>query len=97
MARAIRGASAFAGAFERQRLRKRAPPARIIGATVMDERAPTRRFGATVMTSKARLHFQSIAILKEFDRAERQATPGQFASAARIAARTVSVARNRSR
>ena len=63
----------------------------------MNERAPTRRVGATVMTSKARLHFQSIALLNELDRAERQATPEQFASAARIAARTVSVARDRSR
>jgi len=63
----------------------------------MNERAPTRRVGATVMTSKARLHFQSIAILNELDRAERQATTAQFASAARIAARTVTVARDRSR
>jgi hypothetical protein len=50
-----------------------------------------------MMTSKARLHFQSIAILNELDSAERRATPEQFASAAKIAARTVSVARNRSR
>ena len=63
----------------------------------MSERAPPRRFAARVMTSKALLHFQSIAILNELDRAERQATPKQFASAAKIAARTVSLARNRSR
>ena len=63
----------------------------------MDKRAPTRRYGATVMTNKARRHFQSIAILNELDRAERYVTPEQFASAARIAARAVSVARNSSR
>ena len=63
----------------------------------MNEGAAPRRCAASVMTSKARLHFQSIAILNELDRAERQATPEQFASAAKIAARTVSVARNRSR
>jgi len=63
----------------------------------MNEPAPHRRCAARVMTSKARLHFQSIAILNELDRAERQATPEQFASAARVAARTVSAARNRAR
>ena len=63
----------------------------------MNEPVPFRRCAAGVMTSKARLHFQSIAILHELDRAERHATPEQFASAAKVAARTVSVARNSSR
>ena len=49
------------------------------------------------MASKAQLHFQSIAILNELDKAERHATREQFASAAKIAARTVSVARNRAK
>ena len=99
MPRAIRAASAFVAAVDQQPLRRRPPLARVIGTNKnsMDERAPTRRFGATVMTSKARLHFQSIAILNELDKAERKATPEQLASAARIAARTVSIARNRSR
>ena len=33
----------------------------------MNEHAPTRRIGAAVMTSKARLHFQSIAMLNELE------------------------------
>jgi hypothetical protein len=63
----------------------------------MNERAQPRRCAARVMTSKAQLHFQSIAILNGLDRAERQATPELFASAAKIAARTVWMARTRSR
>jgi len=55
----------------------------------MSERAPPRRSNAKVMTSNALRHFQSIAILNELDRAERQATPQQFASAAKVAARMV--------
>jgi len=46
------------------------------------------------MTSKSRLHFQSVALVSELDRAENQATPEQFASAAKITARTISIARN---
>src|SRR4029453_472029 len=85
----IHDVSALADAFER-RSRGSAQPRHMSSArtrTVMNERAPPRRFAATVMTSKARLHFQSIAILNELDRAERRATPEQFASAAKITAR----------
>jgi hypothetical protein len=49
------------------------------------------------MTEKAQRHFQIIAMLNELDRAEQHVTPERFASAARIAARLVSNARNRSR
>jgi hypothetical protein len=63
----------------------------------MNERAEPRRCPAEVMTIRARLHFQSVAILNALDKAECQATPEQFASAAKIAARTVLSARNRLR
>jgi len=63
----------------------------------MHKHKPIRYRGARVMTEKARRHFQVIAILNELDRAEQHATLEQFASAARIAARLVSNARNRSR
>jgi hypothetical protein len=45
------------------------------------------------LPERARRHFQSVAILNHLDRAERQATPEQFAAAARIAARAVCNAR----
>jgi hypothetical protein len=64
---------------------------------VMDRRQPPQLYGAAVMTSKARRHFQSIAVLSQLDRAERHATPEEFAAAAKITARAVSIARKRSR
>jgi hypothetical protein len=63
----------------------------------MNERDEGRRSAARLLTSKARLHFQSIAILNYLDRAEWHATAEQFAAAAKIAARTLLLARNRSR
>jgi hypothetical protein len=63
----------------------------------MNEPVQPRRCAAKVMTTKARLHFQSVAILNELDKAECQATLEQFASAAKIAARTLLLARIRSR
>ena len=65
--------------------------------TVMDKRGQIRQQGAKVMTEKAQRHFQSIAVLKELDQAERDATVEDFAAAAKIAARAVSNARNKSR
>ena len=64
---------------------------------VMDRRQPPELYGAAVMTSKAQQHFQTIAILSYLDSAERHAMPDQFAAAAKITARAVSIARKRSR
>lgn len=64
---------------------------------VMDKRTWIRHHKVTVMTYKAQRHFQSVALLSGLDRAERYATFEQFASAAKIAARSISNARNRSR
>jgi len=61
----------------------------------MDRRQPPRPYGAAVATNKARRHFLSIAMLSQLDRAERHVTTEQFAAAAKIAARAVSIARRR--
>ena len=45
---------------------------------------------AAAMVLRARRHFQTIAILGAFDRAEEHATAEQFAAAARVAARILS-------
>jgi len=59
----------------------------------MNKRPPVPR-DFSGLPERARRHFQSVAILNHLDRAERQATPEQFASAARIAARAVCNARD---
>lgn len=64
---------------------------------VMHKSTRIRRQGATMMTYKAYRHFQSVELLAQLDRAERYATPEQFAAAARIAARSVTNARHWSR
>ena len=64
---------------------------------MMHKSTQIRRNGAAVMTDKAHRHFQSVALLAELDRAERYATYQQFASAAKIAARSVANARYWSR
>ena len=53
-----------------------------------DKRDPT-----AAMILRARRHFQTIAILGAFDRAEEHATAEQFATAARISARILSMSR----
>jgi len=45
------------------------------------------------MVNRARKHFESIAIVRALDRAERLVTALQFAVAAKIAARIISSAR----
>jgi len=62
----------------------------------MDKRGPFQRDPGTAMARRARRHFETIAILGELDRAEQRATPEQFATAARIAARILSNARSTS-
>jgi hypothetical protein len=59
----------------------------------MNKRPPIPR-DLSGLPERARRHFQTVAILNHLDRAERQATPEQFAVAARIAARAVCNARN---
>ena len=44
------------------------------------------------MATRARQHFQTLAMLNALDVAELRATPEQFAAAARITARTLSKA-----
>lgn len=68
-----------------------------IPTLVMDKRPPTWPYGRAVMTNKARRHFQSIAMLSELDRVERHATTEQFAAAAKLTARAVSIARKKTR
>jgi hypothetical protein len=53
-----------------------------------------KRDSAAAMALRARRHFQTMAILSGFDRAEEQATAEQFNSAARIAARILFNVRN---
>jgi len=60
----------------------------------VNKRPPIPDDHSPPLPERARRHFQSIAILTELDKAERRATPEQFASAARIAARAVCNARN---
>ena len=60
----------------------------------MDKRHPFQRDVNKAIGLRARRHFQTIAIIGALDRAEQQATVEQFASAARIAARILSSARN---
>jgi len=55
----------------------------------------SKRDPTAAMILRARRHFQSIAILGAFDRAEARPTSAQFAAAARVAARTLSTLRAR--
>ena len=59
----------------------------------MNKRPPIPR-DFSGLPERAQRHFQTVAILNHLDRSERQATPEQFAAAARIAARAVCNARN---
>jgi hypothetical protein len=49
-----------------------------------------KRNAAAAMVLRARRHFQTLAILGAFDKAEEQATAEQFAVAARVTARILS-------
>jgi hypothetical protein len=59
----------------------------------MDKRTSSLRDGAKVMATRARQLFQTLAMLDALDLAELRATPEQFAAAARMTARTLSIAR----
>ena len=55
----------------------------------MNRRYPSSAY----LTQRARRHFETVAIVKALDRAERLATALQFATAAKIAARVMCSAR----
>ena len=66
-------------------------------STNMDKQTSSPRDGASVMATRARQLFQTLAMLNALDLAELHATPEQFAAAARITARTLSIARGHPR
>jgi hypothetical protein len=63
----------------------------------MEKPTVGRPFAHPEMVNRALKHFKSLAILETLDRADTHATPEQFASAAKITARVLSRARDRSR
>lgn len=80
-------------------LRQRPAPTLVVGTNITS-RERTRSAPAIRRETDhewVEVTFSELALLSQLDRAERQATQEQFASAAKIATRTVSLARSRSR
>jgi hypothetical protein len=56
----------------------------------MNKRSPGPRDSAKLMELRARLHFETLQLINRLELAERNATPEQFAIAARVTASIVS-------